>query len=84
MIRALVEKELRQHGSMIFLFLILINCGMVILQNNESLSLMGGSPLYIVAWMLFAILPLGCLVLGNALIAVECFPSGCHRGKNWW
>ena len=71
MIRALLEKEIRQHGSMIFLFLILINAGMVILQSNQALSLSGGSGFAIVAWMLLVILPLGCLVLGNALIAVE-------------
>jgi hypothetical protein len=71
MIRALVEKEIRQHGSMIFLFLILINAGMVILQSNQALALSGGSGFAIVAWMLLVILPLGCLVLGNALIAVE-------------
>jgi hypothetical protein len=71
MIRALVEKEIRQHGSMIFLFLILINAGMLILQSNQALALSGGSGFAIVAWMLLVILPLGCLVLGNALIAVE-------------
>ena len=61
MIRALVEKEIRQHGSMIFLFLILINAGMVILQSNQALALSGGSGFAIVAWMLLVILPLGCL-----------------------
>lgn len=71
MIRALVEKEIRQHGSMIFLFLILINAGMVILQSNRTLAISGGSGFAIVGWMLLVILPLGCLVLGNALIAVE-------------
>ena len=71
MILALIEKELRQHGAMMFLFLLLSSCGMFLLQSNQLLSLSGGSALYLVAWMLLVILPLGCLVLGNALIAAE-------------
>jgi hypothetical protein len=71
MIRALVEKELRQHGSMIVLFLILINSGMMILQSNTTLAISGGSAFFLLSWMLFTVLPLGCLVLGNALIAAE-------------
>ena len=71
MILALIEKELRQHGAMIFLFFLLTCTGMFLLQSNELLSLSGGSVLHIVAWMLLVFLPLGCLVLGNALIAAE-------------
>ena len=71
MILALFEKEIRQHGAMLFLLLLLTYSGMFVMQSNELLSLSGGSVFYLVAWMLMVILPLGCLVLGNALIATE-------------
>ena len=71
MILALIEKELRQHGSMILLFWIFIGVGLSLLTSNELLVTMGGSGFYLVSWILMVLFPLACLVLGNALIATE-------------
>ena len=71
MIAALVEKELRQHGSMIVFFWMFIAIGLFLLKSNDVLSSAGGSGFYLVGWLLFALFPLACLVLGNALIATE-------------
>lgn len=71
MIAALVEKELRQHGSMIVFFWMFIAIGLFLLKSNDVLSSVGGSGFYLVGWLLFVLFPLACLVLGNALIATE-------------
>ena len=71
MILALIEKELRQHGSMMLLFWIFIGVGLSLLTSNELLSTMGGSGFYLVSWILMVLFPLASLVLGNALIATE-------------
>ncbi len=55
MITALIEKELRQHGSMIVLFWILIGIGLFLLESNVLLSEIGGSNFYLVRWLLMII-----------------------------
>jgi hypothetical protein len=71
MIVALIEKEMRQHGAMLFLFWAFIGAGFYFLKSNEILASVGGSGFYLVAWIHFVLFPLACLVLGNALIATE-------------
>ena len=71
MIFGLIEKEWRQHWAMILFVLILLTTGFVVLQNMEVLVQYGGSNFALLDLLLFALLPIACLVIGNALIAAE-------------
>ncbi len=71
MIFGLIEKEWRQHGAMILFVLILLTTGFVVLQRMEVLVQYGGSNFALLDQLLFYLLPIACLVIGNALIAAE-------------
>ena len=71
MIRGLLEKELRQHATLILFMLILLTVGLLMLQRTEVLARSMGSEFGMLAWLLLVFLPPSCLVLGNALIAGE-------------
>lgn len=71
MIRGLLEKELRQHATLILLTLILLTVGLLMLQRTGVLAKNMGSEFGTLAWLLLVFLPPTCLVLSNALIAGE-------------
>ncbi len=56
---------------MILFVLILLTTGFVVLQNMEVLVQYGGSNFALLDQLLFSLLPIACLVIGNALIAAE-------------
>ncbi len=71
MIRGLLEKELRQHATLILFMLILLTTGLMMMQGTGLLARSGGSAFATLAWLLLVFLPLTCVILGNALIAGE-------------
>ena len=71
MIRGLLTKELRQHGSALaFLFLVIVG-GLALIAGNESLRRAFGGGFSVVRLLHTTYVPLASLVLGQMLIATE-------------
>lgn len=71
MIRGLIEKEFRQHGSLILFMIMLLTGGLILIQRNDLLMRSGGSIFAAISWLLIGFVPPACLVLGSALVAGE-------------
>ncbi len=71
MIRGLVEKELRQNGTVLLFLLLLMMSGLVLVLRNDLLARAGGSPLEAARYLTLTFIPLGSLLLGHVLVASE-------------
>ena len=71
MIRALLAKELRQHGFALVFLLLLPFAGLILIANHGLLRQAGGGGFESVHLMHYTFVPLACLVLGQLLIAQE-------------
>lgn len=71
MMRALVEKELREH-QLLLLFLILLSvAGVALISGNTLIDKAGGSAFFGVRFALSTLIPLACVALTHALVANE-------------
>ena len=71
MIRGLLEKELRQHGTSLFFLLGLLVSGVFILGANQRLAAFAGTPLESLRLVVTLLSPLACFFLSQILIAGE-------------
>lgn len=71
MIRALLFKELRQHAGLCALLGVVLLLGLWLVVGNPLLSRALGSGFEGLRGILCTLLPIGALLLGNALIAAE-------------
>ncbi len=71
MILGLVEKEFRQHRTLLGFIFLLLAGGQLILFTNKYLGNVGGSIFFLLSQLWFNILPLAALVLGTGLVATE-------------
>jgi len=71
MIRALISKELRQHGFALGFLLLLPFAGLILISSHGLLRRASGGGFESVRLLLLTFVPLACLVLGQLLIAQE-------------
>ncbi len=71
MIRGLIEKEFRQHTTLLVFIILLLVAGQLALISNKFLRNVGGSSFFLLSQLWFYILPLAALVLGTGLVATE-------------
>ncbi len=71
MIRGLIEKECRQHATLLVFIALLLVAGQLALVSNKFLGNAGGSSFFLLSQLWFYILPLAALVLGTGLVATE-------------
>jgi hypothetical protein len=71
MIRGLIEKEFRQHATLLVFIILLLLAGQLALLSNKFLTNLGGSSFFLLSKLWFHILPLAALVLGTGLVATE-------------
>lgn len=71
MIAALLRKELRQHTGLFVLLACVLVFGLLIVSSNAVFSRALGSGFAGLKFLLCTLLPLGAMLLGNALIASE-------------
>lgn len=71
MIRALIGKELRQHGFAVVFLLLLPFAILILISSNALLRRAGGGGFEAVHLLLITVIPLVSLVLGQLLIAQE-------------
>lgn len=71
MIRGLIEKELRQHGYMLAFLGVILVAGLVLISGHGPLRRSGGGGFMVVLLLHYTFVPLGCVMLGQALIASE-------------
>ena len=71
MIRGLLEKECRQHATLLVFIALLLVAGQLALVSNKFLGKAGGSSFFLLSQLWFYILPLAALVLGTGLVATE-------------
>ena len=71
MIRSLIEKELRQHRTLLGFILLLLALGQLALFSNKHLGNAGGSGFSLLSQLWSYILPPAALVLGTGLVATE-------------
>lgn len=71
MIWALFRKELRQHGGLMLLLVLVTSGAAQVVQIAMSINGMAGSAFFGLGIALMTIVPLACLILGHRLVVVE-------------
>ncbi|MDG2125355.1 MAG: hypothetical protein P8J87_16750 [Verrucomicrobiales bacterium] len=71
MIWALFRKELRQHGGLMLLLVLVTSGATQVVQIAMSINGMAGSAFFGLGIALMTIVPLACLILGHRLVVVE-------------
>lgn len=71
MICGLIEKEVRQHTTLLIFITLVMLTGLLALGSNKFLVQAGGSAFFLFSQLWFFILPMATLVLGTGLVATE-------------
>lgn len=71
MIRGLIEKECRQHATLLVFLILLLGAGLFVLTSNDFITEFGGSAFFIISQLWFWIFPLASLVLATGLVSSE-------------
>ncbi len=71
MISGLVEKEVRQHTTLLIFITLVMLTGLFVLGSNKFLAQAGGSAFSLFSILWFLMLPLATLVLATGLVAAE-------------
>jgi hypothetical protein len=71
MIRGLIEKECRQHVTLLIFLLLLLGAGLFVLTSNRIIANHGGSTFYLISELWFWIFPLASMVLATGLVSSE-------------
>lgn len=71
MIRGLIEKECRQHATLLVFLMLLLGAGLFALTSNKVIGNAGGSVFFMISQLWFWIFPLASLVLATGLVSSE-------------
>jgi hypothetical protein len=70
-IRGLIEKECRQHATLLVFLMLLLGAGLFALTSNKIIINGGGSVFFMISQLWFWIFPLASLVLATGLVSSE-------------